>query len=110
MLNKPLELAIGMERPQVRGPPGVSRSDRRKRARSHVHWPVCFFGGGVGRTVETTTENLSSSGFLCFSPVPLNPGDLMICVLGIPSHQHVHSGRALSLECKVRVLRVEPAH
>jgi hypothetical protein len=86
-----------------------TRPERRKRSRSHVHWQVCFFGVDVGRTVGTTTENLSSAGFHCFSPVPLIAGDLVTCRLHVPSRQPSNSGRGSSLECKVRVVRVEPA-
>ena len=86
-----------------------SRLERRKRSRSHVHWQVCFFGVDIGRTVETTTENLSSAGFHCFSPVPLIAGDLVTCRLHLPTRRPSNSGRGSSLECKVRVVRVEPA-
>lgn len=110
MLSKPLEQLAGeTERLEVHGVHAARRPERRKRTRFHVHWPVCFFGVDVGRTVETITENLSSSGFHCFSPVQLIAGDLLICVLGVPSPQTINHGRALSLECKVRVRRVEPA-
>jgi hypothetical protein len=86
-----------------------SQPERRKRLRSHVHWQVCFFGADVGRTVETTTENLSCTGFHCFSPVPLIAGDLLTCRLRLPSREPSNNGRESSLECKVRVVRVEPA-
>jgi len=86
-----------------------SRPERRKRSRSHVHWQVCFFGVNVGRTVETTTENLSSAGFHCFTPVPLIAGDLVTCRLRLPSRQPSTNGHGSSLECKVRVVRVEQA-
>jgi PilZ domain len=86
-----------------------SQPERRKRFRSHVHWEVCFFGADVGRTVETITENLSCTGFHCFSPVPLIAGDLLTCRLRVPSRQPSNNRRESSLECKVRVVRVEPA-
>jgi hypothetical protein len=108
MLGKPEQFSPEVQRMAVRGTQ-PTRSDRRKRPRSRVHWPIRFFGVEFGHTVETVTENLSSSGFQCFSPVPLIPGELMICVLRVPSHQTPHNRQASSLECKVRVLRVEPA-
>ena len=110
MLSKPLEESPAeMEGPPVRGTEGVSRSERRRRVRSQVHWQVCLFGEAAGRTVQTTTENLSSSGFHCFSPVPLVAGEVLICLLSVPSHQPLNNGRSLRLECKVRVVRVESA-
>jgi hypothetical protein len=109
MLSKPLEkLPTEIERPPLGGTQGMSRPERRRRVRSQVHWRVCFFREQAYR-VETTTENLSSSGFHCFSPVPLTAGDLMTCVLSVPSHQPLNNGRSLFLECKVRVVRVDPA-
>lgn len=42
-------------------------------------------------------------------PVQLIAGDVVICVLGVPSPQVLKHGRALSLECKVRIIRVERA-
>lgn len=110
MLGKPLEqIPVELEGLQLAPTPTVARLERRRRQRSHVHWPVCFFGVDVGRTVETTTENLSSSGFHCFTPVPLITGDTMVCVLGVPSPQPFNNTRALCMECKVRIVRMEPA-
>lgn len=75
MLSKPLEqLPAEVERLELRGTRTMTRPERRKRARYQVHWPVCFFGVDVGRAVETITENLSSSGFHCFSQCSLSPG------------------------------------
>jgi hypothetical protein len=54
----------------------------------------------------TTTQNLSSGGFYCFSPVPLRSGHLGSCVLEVPTHR---SQASLLLHCTVRVLRVEPS-
>lgn len=110
MLGHPLEqFSAAVEKLEGRQPQPMSPPERRRRTRAHVHWPVCFFGVDSGETIETVTENLSSSGFQCFSPVPLIPSDLMTCVLRVPLHQPPNNGRVLSLECKVRVVRVESA-
>ena len=109
MLGHPLEpFPAELERLETRRPLSASRSERRKRARSQVHWSVCFWGVDSRETFETVTENLSSSGFHCFSPVPLIPGGHMVCVLRVPTHQPVNNGRTSSLECRIRVVRVEP--
>jgi hypothetical protein len=86
-----------------------SQPERRRRLRSHVHWHVSFFGVDVGCTFETTTDNLSSAGFHCLTPVPLIAGNLVTCRLRVPSRQPSNHSRGSSLECKVRVVRVEPA-
>ena len=110
MLGHPLEqFSAEVERLEARRTQSVSRPERRKRVRFQVHWPICFLGIDSGGTIETVTENLSSSGFRCSSPVPLTVGDQLICMLRLPSHQFPHNGRGLFLECKVRVIRVEPA-
>ena len=109
MLGHPLDpFPAELERLETRRPVPVSRPERRKRTRSQVHWPVCFFGVDARERFETVTENLSSSGFLCFAPVPLILGERMICALRMPSHHTVNNGRAASLECRIRVVRVEP--
>lgn len=107
MLGHPLEqFPAEVESLEGRRTQSASRPERRKRVRFQVHWPVCFLGVDSGATIETITENLSSSGFQCSSPVQLTAGDHLICMLRVPSHQSSHNGRALS--CKVRVVRVEP--
>ncbi|HEY1242379.1 MAG TPA: hypothetical protein VGF16_17570, partial [Bryobacteraceae bacterium] len=57
----------------------------------------------------TTTQNLSSIGFHCLSPIPLIPGEVRVCMLKVPSHQPLNGSRTLALECRVRIVRVESA-
>jgi len=107
MLIKSLEYYA--EGPAINGAQVASRPERRRRVRTQVHWQVSFVGSDARSTVETTTQNLSSAGFRCLSPVRLVPGDLMVCMLKVPEHQPLIAGRTLALECKVRIVRVEPA-
>src|SRR5262245_60001851 len=86
-----------------------SRPERRRWIRTRLHWQVQFFGLGETATVETTTQNLSSRGFYCISPVPAIPGQLYICTMKVPAHQPDSADRLLSLECQVRILRVDMA-
>jgi hypothetical protein len=94
------------KRPDSQG--GGFRLERRKRVRTRVHWRVLFFREGAAEAVESLTQNLSSSGFYCLSQAPFACGDLLICVLGVPTHDPPGSGRTLELECRVRVVRSEP--
>jgi|SRR5579871_3428291 hypothetical protein len=80
----------------------VSAFDRRKDLRGRVRWQVRFLTD-TGSFV-TATENLSSGGFYCLSPVPLQIGHLGSCVLEVPTHR---ARQNLLLKCTVRVLRVE---
>jgi hypothetical protein len=106
MLIKSLEYYA--EGPAISAAQIASRQERRRRVRTPVHWQVSFVGADARSTVETTTQNLSSMGFHCLSPVRLVPGDVMICMLKVPEHQPLAAGRTLALECKVRIVRVEP--
>jgi len=89
--------------------PVAGRVERRRWVRTRLHWHVQFFGLGETGNVETTTQNLSSQGFYCISPVPSVPGERFICTLKVPAHQPDSADRLLSMECQVRILRVDPA-
>ena len=83
-------------------------SERRQRQRTLVHWPVLLFRDHAGEAIETTTQNLSSSGFYCQSRTPLAAGEFLFCTLRIPSHE-ASCRKCRVLECRVRVTRAEPA-
>jgi hypothetical protein len=82
--------------------------ERRRKARTPVHWTLRFCSGPLTETIETVTQDLSSDGFYCFSRVPFIPGEQLICMLGIPAHRPDRSDRATELECQVKVVRVDP--
>ena len=83
--------------------------DRRRRARSQVHWQVHFSGIHPIGSEFTTTENLSSEGFCCLAPVSFTPGEIRPCLLRLPSPESNHSNRVFSLDCTARVIWVKPA-
>jgi len=60
-------------------------------------------------TIKSSTRDLSSNGFYCNSPVPLVPGARMVCILKVPAYHPERADAMLSLECRVRVVRVEPS-
>src|SRR5258708_7640054 len=84
------------------------RSERRKRARNQLHWSLLLFRNQAADAVESLTRDLSSSGFYCITGVAFTPGERLICTLRVPTHDP--NGKLLEqrLECKVRVVRVEP--
>ncbi len=82
--------------------------ERRQRIRTQVHWPVLFFRNHVAEAIETTTLNLSSSGFYCLSRTPLTAGEFVFCTLRVPSHEASCKNSFRGLECRVRVIRAEP--
>jgi hypothetical protein len=83
-----------------------AQAERRKRARIRVHWRIVLSRDRSGEGAsETTTEDLSSDGFYCFSMIPFVAGELLFCRLYLPT---ADSGCGAShLECRVRVVSVE---
>jgi c-di-GMP-binding flagellar brake protein YcgR len=77
-------------------------TERRKRRRIRLHWPVQLLRRTTDKTIRTTTLNLSSDGFYCFSPEALDLGEVIRCTIAIPSHDG-----ELRLRCRVRIVRVE---
>ena len=83
------------------------RPERRSRIRTRLRWRVLLWSHET-EAIETVTENLSSSGFYCFCRKPLTPGESIISVLLLPSHNPGGEDRPLSLECKVTIMRAAP--
>ena len=83
------------------------RPERRRRARTQVHWPVLLLRDNCSNAIETVTQNLSSSGFYCLSPKPMTPGEALVCSLKVPAYDPKRGDRILALECNVLVLRAE---
>jgi hypothetical protein len=88
---------------------GAFHPERRRRARTQVHWPVVLLPGRGADAIETVTQNLSSTGFYCFSPAPLTPGDPVLCRMKVPAYDPNGEEDALALECRVMVMRAEAA-
>src|ERR1019366_1518517 len=83
-------------------------SERRKRARNHLHWSLLLFPNQAAEAVEGLTRDLSSSGFYCVTGVAFIPGERLICTFKVPTHDPNGKHLEQRLECRVRVLRVEP--
>lgn len=82
-------------------------ADRRKRSRLQVHWPLRFLDGDTADIVETVTRDLSSDGFYCLARMPFVPGEFKLCTLGVPTSHPRNTDRVLSVECTVRIIRVQ---
>jgi hypothetical protein len=82
------------------------RSERRKRARTKVHWTLLLFQDH--EAVETVTQDLSSNGFYCLSRIPFRSGEVLICLLRVPTHEPFNNEGTLALECRAKVMRSEP--
>jgi len=88
-----------------RGP--TESGDRRRRSRIQVHWPLRFLNGDTTDIVETVTRDLSSDGFYCLAKMPFVPGEFKACTLGVPTSHPRGNERVLSVECTVRIIRVQ---
>ena len=83
--------------------------ERRKKARTRLHWPVLLFRDRPGSdAIESITRDLSSSGFYCWTRIQLVEGEQLICSIKIPTHDPHGKQLERILECSVHVLRVVP--
>jgi hypothetical protein len=83
--------------------------ERRKRARTRLHWPVLIFREGAGdANIASVTRDLSSSGFYCMTRVRLLEGEQLVCSIKIPTHDPQGKDLERTLDCTVRVVRVVP--
>jgi len=82
-------------------------TDRRKRKRVGLRWPVRLFRRQEMRSVESTTENITSNGFYCVSREPFRLGERLECIIVVPSGSYGYSEAPICLQCRVRVTRVE---
>ena len=85
----------------------VLLEERRKRKRIALHWPVRLFREAVTSSITSTTENLTSNGFYCVSQEPFKTGERLECIIAIPAGSFGYSNSPVSLQCRVRVMRVE---
>jgi hypothetical protein len=85
----------------------VVPEERRKRKRIPLHWPVRLFRQSSPTSIECTTENLTSNGFYCVSTEPLQLGEWLECIIGVPAGTFGYSESPVCLQCRVRVTRVE---
>ena len=81
-------------------------NDRRNRRRLAVHWPVRLFGRIATKSLESTTENLSSEGFYCISSIKFKTGERLRCQI-VMSAATLGLDTPIVLECHVTVRRVE---
>jgi len=87
----------------------ASSSDRRKRKRVPLHWPVRLLRR-EGQSVESTTENLSSEGLYCITQERFKRGERLQCEILIPGESLGSPQPFLRLRCHVTVKRVEHVH
>ena len=82
-------------------------SERRKRKRVPLHWPVRLLRKPGNTPVESTTEELSSEGFYCIIKEPFKRGVRLQCQIVIPGKSLGLPESSIRLQCHVTVKRVE---
>jgi hypothetical protein len=87
--------------------PAALGRERRKRLRVGLHWPICLWRDVEASPLVTTTENLSSGGFYCFSDEPFRPEEQLHCLLRVPAQNPADREDALYLTFLADVVRVE---
>ena len=107
MFFEPLQLFSTLDSATKPVLPELPQPNRRKQTRSRVRWPVLIFSDSEPEAVESVTEDLSSTGFFCFSEVAFACGELLTCTIRIPKLGRRGSVQTLTLLCKARVMRVE---
>jgi hypothetical protein len=81
-------------------------TERRRRPRLRLRLPVYFFREGGQEPLPATTLNISSEGFYCLSNVAFKLGQVLGCLLVVPTHDPDARERKTGLDCRVRVVRV----
>lgn len=81
------------------------QSERRKRKRIAVHWPLRVSGIENSDAAGMLTEDLSSSGFYFVSPAPFEPGEQLEWLLAVPAR--ALGCTDLMLRGSARVVRVQ---
>lgn len=80
--------------------------ERRERARLPLRCRVLFYRDSSNAIAEAVTQNISSVGFYCLSPIGLSLGESLTCLVKMPSHNAAND-EIFELECLIRVVRVE---
>ncbi len=81
--------------------------ERRRRARSSVQWRVSLFRRHFAEPVEAKTDNLSSEGFYCSTDKTFTPGERLLALLHVPSHNPSAYESTCKLKCDAQVVRVD---
>jgi PilZ domain-containing protein len=107
MRPDPLEVLATPSKNNYPGEAIGGRGERRKRPRVKVHWQVSLIRSDSAEIIETVTQDLSSTGFYCFSQMPFSVGEVLHCMLRIPPYESTARELERALECKLRVVRLE---
>jgi hypothetical protein len=83
--------------------------ERRKRERVALQCPVRIVASADGLAGDAMAVNISCQGIYWISQLPFTPGEQVSCAIFIPPNGFRSDSSGLSLNCRVRVVRVEEA-
>ncbi len=81
--------------------------ERRNRKRVAVRWPLRLFRETGTKSVDSTTENLSSEGLYCITKRAFKLGERLRCEIALPGESLGFPESPVRLQCDVTVKRVE---
>lgn len=87
----------------------VPRTDRRQARRLSLSLPVHLIRVDSPdnlTAVESTTINVSSTGFYCMVTEQFQVGERLRCLIGMPASSG-NPSESITLECRARVVRTE---
>ena len=86
----------------------LSLPNRRTRERVALRCQLRLYRPERSETFEGETLDLSVGGFYCIVKEDFSPGESLKCILTLPAGDTGFDSRAVGLDCKVEVMRVEP--
>ena len=81
--------------------------ERRSQPRFAMRCQSHLFRRWSTQNIDCVTQNISSKGFYCFSPVPFDVGESLRCLLQLPPQDLAEAVDPFVLECFVTVVRLE---
>ena len=81
--------------------------ERRRRRRLRLQLPVHFHPAPGEAPIVSTTQDISSKGFLCLTSRTFDPGESLECTIDCPSNGFGDSNRPFVILCRIKVVRCE---
>ena len=82
------------------------KTERRRHTRINLRLPVLLLQRDLEEPLRCETTDISNHGFYFTTPVPLNLGDKINCLITLPGHVAGAAKEGLLLNCNAEVVRV----
>ena len=101
------ELSSGPDLMRVYEAASPSTTDRRRRSRLKLSWTVLLRSRNGDKPIEGWTKDISSDGFYCLVPEPLDVGADTSFTIPVPIFDAERRRDMFRLEGRARVVRLE---